>query len=542
MVGSGAAGLTAAATAAKKHGLKVLVTEKSKWFGGTTAYSGGGCWVPANHHQHTLGVVDSREKADTYLHGLLGSRYDEGIVNSYLDNAPRMAKWVEDNTAMRFNPVPLPDHDYFREGATKGRTLAPAPFDGRKLGARIKDIRYTLQGFKAFHSMQISLEEIPIMAKPWASARNLIYVAKKFNRYVLDRLRYGKGTFLANGNAIVGSLMYTLIQNGAEFWNNSPATEIITDGGRVEGLVIAKDGKTIRVRASKGVVMASGGLGHSKEARAFIPHEYCVSPSTNTGDGIRLGQAAGAVLPPPNPDNALYSPISLLQPKHGPVRKFAHFGFDRSKPGSIIVDINARRFINESEGHHQFVQKMHASNMTRCFMIGDKKFLSKYGMGFALADPYPKWKVFSQNYLISAKTIPELAEKIGVPKENLVQTVKQSNENAARGKDPEFGRGDNEYDHVFGDPENKPNPSLGLCDQAPFYAITMYPGNVSTQYGLRTDRHARALGSDGKPIDGLYAAGNDNNSIWRGAYPSGGASVGPAMTFGFAAGDHIGSR
>ncbi|KIW86367.1 hypothetical protein Z517_01763 [Fonsecaea pedrosoi CBS 271.37] len=542
VVGSGAAGLTAAVTAAKKHGLKVLVTEKAKYFGGTTAFSGGGAWLPNNHHQHTLGVTDSKEKATTYLRGVVGSRYDNRTINGFLDNAPRMAKWIDDNTALKFFALPLPDYYTSLDGATQGRTLVASPFDGRKLGGRLKDIRYALQGFKAFESMQVAFDEVPIMANPLASTRNLAHVVAKLQRYMLDLLRYGKGSLLANGNAIVGSLVYTIAQSGGDLWNNSPATELVTNGGRVEGVVVAKDGREIRVRATKGVLLASGGFGRAKEARAFVPHEYCLSPSSVTGDGIRLAQAAGAILPDPSPDNAIYSPVSILQPRHGPIRMYPHFGYDRAKPGSIVVDTNGQRFINESVGYHQFVQHMHAAKMTRCFMIADKRFLSKYGIGFALADPYPKGKILSQNYLVSAKTIPQLAAKLGIPEDNLVQTVKRCNENAARGKDPDFGRGDSVYDHVFGDPTNKPTVSLGTCDQAPFYAVPMYPGNVSTQYGLRTDEYARVMGQEEKPIDGLYAAGNDSNSVWRGTYPAGGSSIGPAMTFGYVAAEHMASN
>lgn len=543
VVGSGGAALMAAATAAKKHGLSVLVTEKSRWFGGTTAFSGGGAWIPSNHCQPSLGFSDSKELADTYIRTVVGDDlYDGPTVNSFLDNAPKMARWVEEHTALKWMGSPMVDFYSSEKGAVPGRMILARSFDGRKLGRTVRDLRYTLQGLKAFDSMQVSMEELPIMTHPFSNFGNFSHVVGKLLRYWSDKIRYGKGTFLANGNAMIGSLIYTLQQSKGELWNDAPATKIIMEGSRATGAVIHRNGQgRVRVRASKGIVLASGGFGRSAEARSYVPHEYCVSPSSDTGDGIRIAIDAGAVLPKPSRDNAIYAPVSFYRPSTGPVRLFPHFGQDRGKPGSIIVDSNGRRFISENEGYHQFGQKMHASKMDHCHLIVDRQMLRKYGVGFQPAGPYPLSRTLLQRYFVSAPSISELAEKIGVPADNLTATVQRYNDYAARGEDPDFHRGERTWDNMFGDPENKPNPNLRPCKEGPFYSVRLYPGNVSTLYGLKTNEYAQALDKYGKPIEGLYAAGNDNNSIWRGAYPGGGSCIGPGIVFGYVAANHLAS-
>ncbi|KAJ9616199.1 hypothetical protein H2204_013994 [Knufia peltigerae] len=543
VVGSGGAALVAAVTAAKKHGLSVLVTEKSRWFGGTTAFSGGGAWIPANHLQPSLGFSDSKEKAEKYIRGMMGELYDERTVASFLENAPKMAKWLEDETALGWTGVPMVDFYSSAEGAVPGRMLLPKSFDGRKLGRTVQDIRYTLQGWKAFDSMQVSAEEIPMMTHPFASLGSFIHVVSKLLRYWRDRIRHGKGTFLANGNAMIGSLIYTLQQVKGELWNNSPATKIIMDGGRATGIVIDRKAQgSVRVRASKGIVLASGGFGRAGQAHLYGPREYCMSPASNLGDGIRIATDVGGTLSKPIADSALYVPISTYRPKTGPVRLFPHFGQDRSKPGSIIVDVHGKRFINESEGYHQFGQEMRALSMDHCYCIVDRRFLRKYGLGFQLPAPYLLSRTLSQRYWVSAPTIPELAKKLHLPVDNLTATVRRFNKYAIKGEDPDFHRGERLWDNMFGDLENKPNPNLRPCDQAPFYAVKLYPGNASTLHGLETNEYAQVLDKAGSPVPGLYASGNDNNSIWRGTYPGGGSSIGPGTVFGYVAANQIASQ
>ncbi|KEF55570.1 uncharacterized protein A1O9_08320 [Exophiala aquamarina CBS 119918] len=535
VVGSGCSGLTAAFVAAK-HSLKVLVIEKTQYFGGTTAYSGGGAWIPVNKHQPSIGVQDSANQADTYLHEVLGDSYDTRMVPAFLKTGPEMVKWMEDNSTVRFKPVPLPDYHVSKKGASTGRTILTEKFDGRRLGPLIKNVRYPIQGYSAFGTMQADPAELPVLTNPFGSITNLTLATKKILRYALDLLRYGKGTDLANGNALVGRLLFSVQQQGVELWHNSAATKPITDNGRLTGLRVLRDGNETTVYARKGVVLASGGFGRSKEATQFVPHEWCASPRGNTGDGKRIGVECGGVLPPKNISNAIFAPISLLNTSRGPVRRFPHFAIDRSKPGSIIVGPDGRRFANESEPYQEFVGVMHRKGIKKAYYIGDRTHLRKYGMGMALPSPYPIWRLLQQGYLISAPTIAALADKIGVLAANLERTISDHNSFAKTGIDTQFHRGENDYDRFYGDPRVQPNHNLRACATGPFYALPLYPGNVSTVYGLITNTDAQVLDQKGDVIPGLYAVGCDQNNVFKGSYPGGGSSIGPGMTFGYRAG------
>jgi len=547
VVGSGCAGLTSAIVAAKQ-GLKVLVVEKSKYFGGTTAYSGGGAWIPVNKHQPAIGVTDdSREKAETYLQRVLGPElYDPSKIKAFLDSGPEMVRWIEENSSMKFKPVPLPDYHVSKEGSSVGRTMLTQEFDGQVLGRRrLRDVRYTLQGFHAFGSMQADPVELAVLTRPFASLQNFSTATAKLVRYVIDVVRFGKGAFMANGNALVGRLLHTCDQEGVSLWKSSPAVSLTHDPtDKVTGVVIAKEnGETETVEARKAVILASGGFGRSEKARKYLPHDHCAAPKHNVGDGIKLAVEVGAVLPPANPDNGIFAPISVLTTKTGQVRRFPHFAIDRSKPGSIIVGPDGRRFANESAPYQEFVRTMHQLNISKAYFIGDRPFLRKYGMGMALPAPLPVRHLIRQGYLIEAPSIEQLAHKIGVPADVLQQTVSQANENARKGKDPEFQRGGNAYDNFYGDPATGlPNPNLGLCVKGPFYALPIYPGNVSSVYGVATNENAQALDSQGKPIPGLYAIGLDQNSVMRGTYPGGGCSIGPSMTFGYRSALHVAGK
>jgi succinate dehydrogenase/fumarate reductase flavoprotein subunit len=551
VVGSGCAGLTAAVVAGK-HGLKVLVVEKTKYFGGTTAFSSGGIWIPNNHKQPELAINDdSFEKATTYIKDVLGDTYDKTKISQFLNKGPEMLKWVEENASLEFKPIPLCDYFPEKPGSSVARTLLPPAFDGRQLRgqATIKDIRYVLQGYSAFGSMQVDPFQLDILKSPFSSLSNLRTGVGLVSRHVIDLLLYGKGTSLHNGNALVGRLIKSgLDTKNVTFWKNSPALHMIIENGGIQGLTVGseKSGSPRRIQARKGTILATGGFGRSTEIKDLNPHEWSAAPSGNVGNGIRLGLEAGGILPEKNRNNGIFAPMSILHHKNflgqetGQIRRYPHFGIDRTKPGAIIVDSSGRRFANEAAPYQEFVKAMHQKNIKKAYFIGDRKFLRSYGMGMALPWPYPIWNVLRQGYLISAKTVRELAGKMGIPEEALVQTVKKANEMAETGVDPEFSKGSNAYDQFYGDPAaGLKNSNLGFCRDGPFYALPIYPGNVSTLYGLDTNENAQVLGQDGKPISKLYAVGLDQNHVFRGEYPGGGSSIGPGMTFGYVSAKHL---
>lgn len=531
---------------AAQSGLKVLVLEKTRHFGGTTAYSGGAPWIPANKYQPNIGVQDTRHAAETYLRHVLGPTYfasAERNIQAYLSMAPKMLEWMEANTAVKFQATTLPDYRPHLGGASKGRTLIPVAFNGRLLGQELRHVRYTLQGMTAFGSMQVSPLETGILQNPFGSASNFAHTVKKGANWVFDLLIYGKGSFMVGGNALVGRLLYTAMESGVTLETDAHVTGPLLEGNRVVGVVLSNQaGKQIPIRASKGVVLATGGFGRSEQGREFVPQEWSAVPKTHLGDGIQFGVKAGGYLPPANEDNAIYAPMSVLQYDENHTRCLPHFAGDRTKPGSIIVDKNGRRFENESKNYQDFVKTMHALKVNKAYYIADADHLRNYGMGMAFPWPYWNRNVLTKGYLTKAQTIPELAQTLDISVQNLQQSVEEMNTYAQTGKDLQFHRGEDAYDQFYGDPDVKPNSSLGPIRKAPFYALPLYPGNVSVMYALATNHNAQVLSADGGVVAGLYAVGCDNNSIMRGQYPGGGCGIGPGMTFGYIAALHLAGR
>ncbi|KEF52368.1 uncharacterized protein A1O9_11609 [Exophiala aquamarina CBS 119918] len=545
VVGTGAAGLTAALTATLSGRQKVLVTEKTKWFGGTSAYSGGALWVPMNHVASAAGLKDSAGKAELYLRNYLKEDYEDvkPMVSAYLESAPAMVRFLEDNSATKFVAAPTPDYYMELEGACKaGRTVLNAPYDGRRLRSMVKQIRYPLQGYCAFGSLQVDLLALNTWRQPFRKWQNFSAVTKGVLRYASDRVRWGKGTELCNGNALVGRLVEKAIQSGIQLWNNAPAVQPLLEKGRVVGMVISKDGREVKVRARRGVILASGGFARSSElSRKYLSNpDWTISPRGNVGDGMRFGLASGGNLPAPLGENAaLWSPISILRSPKGPARSYPHFATAITKPGSIMVDSDGKRFANEAASYQDLGRATHEAGIRVSYLIGDKRHLRNYGMGMALPGGYPIKHLIKRGYLITASSIPALAQRIGIDPTNLSATIERFNNFARNGKDDDFGRGQGSFDQAYGDFEIKPNPSLAPIEKSPFYALTLYSGNGITMYGLDTNKDGQVLKASGEPVPGLYAIGADSNHFLKGRYPSGGLTLGPSMVFGYRAGLHI---
>jgi succinate dehydrogenase/fumarate reductase flavoprotein subunit len=542
VIGSGAAGLTAAITA-RELGLEVLVVEKTELFGGTTAYSGGAPWIPCNHVMKQIGLDDSRTAAETYLRAVLEEAFDEDLVSSYLDNAAAMLEFMERHSDVRFKPFPLPDYESDLPGAARCRSLLTPEFDGRLLGDRLADLRMPLPQLMLFGSMQVEGADIHPMRhalKTWAGFR---HTAKVMRRFVIDKVRHGRGTRLVNGNALAARLFHSAIRSGVTLWKNTPALELIVEEGAVRGLLVQRDFHRIAIRARRGVLLATGGYGANGKMRAryipFAEHHHSLQPEGNVGDGIHLGLTAGAVHDPAHAGDCIWTPVSLLHKPDGSVVKYPHIFIDRAMPGCIAVDPQGRRFVNEGTSYQTFVRTMHERGFTKVHLIATRDFVRSYGLGLARPQPFNPQPFVDAGYLVEAATLAELAHKIAVDAVQLEATVHRFNEAARRGEDPEFGKGVDAHSRFRGDQTHQPNPAVAPVGVGPYYAVALYPGDLSTVGGLDTNGCAQVLNAQGQPIPGLYAAGLDMNSMMRGRYPGGGSSIGPAMTFGYIAARHM---
>jgi succinate dehydrogenase/fumarate reductase flavoprotein subunit len=365
IVGSGAAGLSAAVTAAH-HGLNVLIVEKEACFGGTTARSGGWLWIPGTSLAHAWGIVEDREQARTYLRHEAGNNYDAARVDAFLDAGPQAVDFFTGQTAVQFD-MPLTFPDYHAEapgGAQGGRSMVTRPFDGRELGDAIKHLGRPLPELTLFGIMLGSGKDIVHFMRARRSLASAAYVAKRLSRHVLDVLRYGRGMTLTNGNALVARLARSAFDLNIPLWLSSPVRELIVENGVVRGAVVEREGRSIRVTAKRGVVLACGGFPHDVARRqTMFPHtptgheHWSPGPAGNTGDGLRLAESAGGRIEDRLPNAAAWVPVSITTRKDGSKGVMPHF-IDRAKPGVIAVTRDGTRFANEGNSYHDFVQDM----------------------------------------------------------------------------------------------------------------------------------------------------------------------------------------
>lgn len=537
VVGSGAAGLTAA-TVAAREGLQVLALESTAYFGGTTAYSGGGVWIPCNPHMRAMGQEDSRDESVAYLKATLGKKYDEAIVTAFLDNAPAMLDYLEQHTEVALIASPVPDYAPDAPGWKISRCLLTPDYDGRRLGPRLAELRPQLNQL-TLGGMQIDFVDMAHLKQMHRSLRSLAHVVRRFTGHLWQKACYGRGTRLINGNALTARLLRSALDAGAILRTRSPARDLLIDQGRVCGVIAEIDGRPVTLRARKGVILASGGFGANQALRRqHIPLAdagWSLQPEGCQGDGIRMGVAAGGVTCDDNVANGIWTPMSAMRDARGQLTVFPHLVFDRHYPGSIVVDAAGRRFVNEGFHYQNFVNTMHRHGMDRAWLIADHTFQRKYGLGMAGPAPASVQPFVDAGYLVRGASLAELAAKVGIDAATLEATVKEFNRHAANGHDPAFHRGEDYYSRFMGDASHGPNPGLAPITSGPFYALELRPGDLSSLRGLKANASAQVLDAAGKAIEGLYVAGVDMNSMMKGCYPGGGSSLGPAMTFGYIA-------
>lgn len=550
IVGSGAGGMAAAIVAAQK-GLSVVVVEKTQWFGGTTAFSGGAIWIPNSDHSIKAGVHDSREQTEKYLDHTVGDMVSKELKDAFLNHGPEMVRFLEAHSTLRFTTrLEGPDYLSSLPGAAHGgRTLDTIEFDGRLLGGWFKYLRPPLQVLTLFGGMMVNRKDVDllvdVMQKP--SLKAFLHASKLLTRYAIDRLRFARGTRLVLGNALAGRLLKGAVDAGVVLICNAPARKLLTDEGRVKGLVVDHEGKERVINVRKGVVIATGGFGANLQMRQrFIPGptgDWSMVPQGNTGDGISMAQTVGAQLGGPNLNNAFWTPVSIMEKENGDKVRWPHLRMDRPKPGLIAVNSAAKRFLNESASYHHFVESMIESHpVVPCiptFLICDGQFLKRYGLGLVRPGGVGRQNFIDRGYLYEGSSLSELAVSLRLDPIAFQETIARYNVNASLGVDPEFGKGSTEFNRHYGDPAHKPNPCLRPLETPPYYAVKVYPGDIGTAHGIKVNSYAQALDSQNSPIEGLYVVGNDMSSVVSGNYPGAGITLGPAMTFGYIAALHM---
>ena len=544
VVGAGAGGMTAALVASIE-GMRTLLIEKSDQIGGTTARSSGTVWIPNNAEQRRLDITGDEAKVRIYLDALVGDRADRSLREAFISAGPKMLEYLEQRADMRFQ-IYRRHPDYRQElpgAADGGRPLEPMPFDGRTLGREFRRVRAPLRELMLFDGMMVTRAEAARLLRFATSWDSFLLAAGLTLRYLVDRLQYRRGTRLVLGNALAARLFKHLLDRRVPIWYEARTTTLVTEGGRVCGLVVERNGATVRVRAKRGVVLAGGGFPANPAMRArYLPQpvaEHTAAFEGCQGETLQLALVAGAALGKEGEDNALWFPSSIGRRKDGSTIVYPHIVLDRSKPGLIAVNRAGRRFVDEAVSYHQFVRAMYRAHRNApcipAMLVCDRRFVWKYGLGMIRPRTLVLKPYIDSGYLQFAPSVEALAQKIGVDSAGLAQTVEKNNEYAKTGVDIEFGKGGNAYDLGNGDSDNLPNPCLGAIRRAPFYAVAVFPTPLGTSLGLRTNAHAEVCDASGQAIAGLYACGNDMHSVMGGEYPGAGAQLGPAMTFGYVA-------
>lgn len=549
VIGAGAGGMAAALTA-KIEGRSVLLVEKTDRVGGSTAVSGGAVWAPLNAQSAKVGHPDSFEKAWTYMRNTVGDAAPAALQQAFLREGAGMVDYFEKHTAVRLVARSFsPDYHPDREGAAMGgRSLDPAMFDGRELGPKFKELRDPLPEFMVLGGMMITMTD----------AKHLLAVTKSFKswregmklvlRYFADRLRgYHRGTRVVLGNALAARLFKSVLDQRIDYWLSTPLQKLELADGAVTGVTVLHQGRPTRVRARRGVVVATGGFPWDEALRGEqYPQPtgaWSMSPEGNRGEGIALARDAGAVLGRGHTNPAFWAPVSVLQRPDGSVTRYPHLVWDRAKPGLMAVNGAAQRFVNESTSYHEFVRAMYRSHETvptmPAYLVCDHDFMEKWGMGLALPGGRAREHLVKAGYLHKAPTLRALGEALGLDGMALEATAARFNALAEQGRDDDFGKGGTAYNRYLGDADHRPNPCLGPLRRGPFYAVEVYAGDIGTAVGIACNENAQALDAAGRPIPGLYAAGNDMHSVMGGEYPAPGITLGPALTFGWIAGRHL---
>lgn len=552
VVGSGGGGMTAA-LCAKGHGLDTVLVEKADKYGGTSAVSGGGIWIPCNDDIDKTGGHDSFEDALTYLKSLIGDAVPQARLEAYLQQGPAMLRHLAQRFGVYYHNVPkYPDYYPNKPGGRDGfRSMQPDAFDAAKLGDEFDNQRESFKGTLLMG--RIAMDQIEAHTLFTRGPGWFMLTLKMLLKYWLDigwRKKTHRDRRQVLGQGMVAALRYAMLQKNVPLQLNTGLESLIEDGGKVVGLVVNQQGKQLRYRARHGVILACGGFEANQQMREqYLAKptqvEWSATPEINHGEGICAGQSIGAALD--HMDKVWGSPTVC---KPGASRYVTLF-IERGLPRCIAVNQKGQRFVNEAVAYPDFRNAMYAdqakgNGCVPCWLIFDATFRKKYPAGLFLPgqiEPDSRLpKDWLDNVFFRAQSLDALAAKIGVDATGLQQTVAKMGQYAKTGVDADFHKGETAIDRYYSDPKVKPNPCLGPIEKAPFYAIPLYPGEIGTKGGLVTDEHARVLREDGSVIQGLYATGNTSAAVMGPTYAGAGSTLGPAMVFGYVAANDIRGR
>jgi len=529
VAGSGAAGLTAAITAADA-GLTALVVESTGRWGGTSMLSGGGLWMPNNPLMKKLGIQDSRADALTYLAAAIG---DAGPASSterreaFVDAVPRVFGLLAGLGVRWCAAKDYPDYYPDRPGGRVGRGIEVQPFDAKRLGDWVKQSRAN-EGLPA----PLKTDDVWLLSRAWSTPSGFVrgarFVFRTLGGVVTGKRLYGLGA------ALVMTLMEIVQKQGTEVLLNSPVSELVLENGRVIGAIITTETGPVRIRARAGVILGAGGFAQNTEWRQKY-HGMPGNSSAAAGDqgtaidvGVRAGGALALM------DDAWWG--SAVPMANGTAQFMLS---ERSMPFGIIVDQAGSRYLNESESYidfgHEMIEHNRETPAIPSWLILDIRHRRRYLSSALLAGGK---SLRANGTVVSADTIEELAARLHIDPAALRATVDRFNGFTRSGVDLDFGRGRTVYDNYYGDPSVKPNPNLGPLEKGPFTAVKVVPGDLGTKGGLLTDENGQVLTDAGAPIAGLYAAGNTTASVMGRTYPGPGSTIAPAMVFGYLAARH----
>ncbi len=549
VLGAGAAGLSMALHVAKL-GASVLVVESTAHVGGSAAWSGGTVWAPGHALGLRLNPGDSVDAARTYLQAAIGPHSDAAMRDVFLQHADAALQALQRDThvrlrARRTRPDYMPD---LSGAARAGRAFDPLAFDGRVLGPALGLVRPPPPEMAWWGGLMMDRHDLNEWANARRSWRSFRHTAGLLWQLAKDRLSgHARSTRLLRGNALVAMLLQSLRDRGVPILTRTRVTSIVHERGRVQGVVLMQDSLARTVRALGGVALATGGFNRHPIQRAArlgeVDLEWCPGAPGHTGTLHTMAENLGAVYGTGALSPCYWAPVSLRTRRDGTVAAYPHYGIARASPRMVAVDAQGQRFVNEATSPHRFVlamQEAHVQSSTiPAYLITDADGLRKYGLGMVRPRGVGLKQALADGYVVSAHSLRELADTLEIRAAAFTASVSRFNGYWADGVDSHFHRGATETEQWEGDMAwGGPNPSLGPINKPPFYAVKLYPGDVAAATGLVTNAHAQAMTAQGVPIQGLYAVGNDMQSIMGGVDPAPGSNLGPALVFAYLAAHH----